>query len=193
MNGTRQNLNKSSALQAVLIAIVLGTTTLAYAEDLDVRHAWTSIGSFGMPDTKDAAEVKRVRGYVTLDSELPQASAMIRYNISATDALVGTMATADAFELKVACTDSGDNERVRVFLVERALSGERAPSGAPRNNVLLSFDSDSDGTEAAKRATGIELDFEHNTYHLAVLLSKDGEGSGPWFLGASLTPVRAGS
>ena len=50
---------RNHAAYATLIAVAIGAaTTLGHAADLDVRHAWATVGSVGIPDESDVDEVR---------------------------------------------------------------------------------------------------------------------------------------
>ena len=185
---TKQTPFRVKVACAIVTAFVLGAGTLGQAADLDPAHAWTVVGSTGTVDPRDADRVVMRRNLVTTSAAARRGSVTIRYNIQATDALVGSMPAGDLWNLKVAFRDSGPSERVRAFLIGQSLGGGRP-------DVVLSFDSDdyNDRAQAAPRmeiveTSGVELDFEENAYRLVVILTKYGPRAAPAFTGASLSP-----
>jgi hypothetical protein len=174
-----------------LAAVAICVTTLSYAADLDCRHAWTTIGAAGVIDENDKDEVKLDLS-AQYRPEAPAGSAILRYNISATDGLVGSMPKDGTMRLQVSLKDEGASERVRVFLRKNALGG----SGG-RTLMLLDSNTRPWGGKLrfgvrtfSKEKSGINFDFENNAYFLVVILNKYDSGDhGPEFVSASLTPV----
>jgi hypothetical protein len=173
----------------ILTAIVMFAATLSHSGDLDKRHTWTTIGSAGTPDESDLGDVSMNNGVVSLNPGAPAGSAaVIRYNITATDALVGDMSGRPC-RLKVAYRDAGSNGSVKVFVMQTAVG--RQPARA-----ILSFDSDAHDGRASSQirrstveAMGQGFDFEQSSYYLAVVLEQDAQGLSPAFVGASLAPA----
>lgn len=176
-----KNLNHS--LKATLVALTFCAATLGHAGSSNDSYAWTTIGAAGTPN-REAQERVITRGAsVRLAPQAALGSAIIRYNITATPALVdGMPGSAGAFRLDVDMTDSGSDARVRVFLNEKPLDGS-----PPR--VLHVIDSDQQESVEAAEMSGLQFDFQKNAYFLAVVLTKYAEGEGAAFNGASLIPI----
>ncbi len=168
---------------AAVAALMLAAASLGHAEDLDVRSAWTTAGSVGIVESGDVT----LRGGVArLTIGSPDGTAMIRYNIAATDAVVGVLNSGETLQLNVAFRDAGANAQVRAFVKEIALD-------SAKTRTLYAFDSDDREDRAsgayriaAEQMPGIELDFQRNAYYLEVWLTKLSRGIGPAFVGASL-------
>lgn len=180
---------RGKVARGIVFVFVAGVLSLgqAYA-DTDSRYAWTTAGSAGQTANSTNGAVSR-GGAILLPYSAPAESVAAYYNVTATDALVGSIGTEQAWELSISFRDNGANSRVRVFLVERPLNlGPTKP--------VMSFDSDDHengsriGFRMAKELTSEhEFDFQNNAYFLKVVLTKYAEGVGPAFGGASLRPV----
>jgi len=170
-------------------AIAIGAATLSHATDLDGRHAWTTTGSSASASMDDLKKLRLSTSAQYLE-EAEAGIAILRYNISATDALVGAMPDSGAWRLRVSFRDNGFKERVQVFLKKIPLGSEGGP-------ILMRIDTNDypvgkrfEVRTLEKEMAGINFDFEKNAYCLVVILSKyDSELHGPAFVSASLTPV----
>jgi hypothetical protein len=181
--------NTNSKLATLFtLALVLAAGS-SQAADLDDKHAWTTPGSVGIVES---GEVKLHLGMANVTAAMPDGTTILRYNIAATDGLVGNIRSNQALRLDVKFRDAGDHARVRAFVMEGSMSDSNTA-------ILASFDSDlvaADGTPphqfrlaAAPMVEGrrAELDFQNNVYYLEVWLTKIGSSRiGPGFGGASL-------
>ena len=184
--------NRNSKLAAIFSLTLVLAAVSSHAADSD-DGPWTTAGSVG---TVESGPVRFFQGMANISTLMPEGTTVIRYNISATGAVIGDIRSNQALRLDAKIRVPGDHARVRAFVMESSLS-----NGS--NSTLVAFDSHEAELRddllpheyqvvMAPLAEGLQdLDFQNNVYYLEVWLTKDGAGLGPGFGGASLRIVNA--
>jgi hypothetical protein len=151
---------------ALGICVAAGTAT-AWAEG----DPWTAVGSTGVVDETDAAEVSMSAGIASIKPTAPAATTVVlRYNVTSTpDLSDGGVNKA----MTVRFLDNGANARVRVRLISYNLS-----TGVSTTVVPL-FDSDTLPPWSSYRQASVSdgcwvagFDFHANAYYVEVELSR---------------------
>ena len=184
--------NQNSKLATLFTIVLMLAAVSSQAAELDASYAWTTAGSVGIVHGGD---INMSGESARLTVRMPDGTTIIRYNISATNGLVGEIRNNQTLRLDVKFRDTGERARVRVFVKESSMTGS--------STTLVAFDSDDVLNQtsspfafrvaSADMAEGLdaELDFPPTVDSLEVWLTKRGRGSAAAFGGASLKATNA--
>ena len=168
---------KTLSFSIVILVLVASAITTAQAQD---AKAWSTAGTTGTADRVDLNKIIYSNGIVsfpdvpgtqlrraTAQLPLQTTQAVIRYNVTATDAL---FFTSGRHCMTARFRDDGNRARVFLRLVQVSQDTDVA-------TTLLTFDSNSFPSQAGFQLNSVStnripFDFAHNAYYVEATLTK---------------------